>query len=323
MSSLLEVENLKVHFPVKSGILSREKKFVYAVDGVSFKLEKGETLGIVGESGCGKTTTGMAVMQLLELTAGKISFHGKDCTNKDNMTPAELLEYRQKIQLIFQDPYSSLNPRMSLGKIIGDPLRIHNLYPEKEVVERVAYLMEKVGLSPQQIDRYPHEFSGGQRQRIGIARALSMSPEIIVADEPVSALDVSIQAQIVNLLVDLQQEFNLSYIFIAHDLGVVEHICDRIAVMYLGKIVEMASYKDLFLNPQHPYTKALFSAIPQPNPRHKKERILLSGDVPSPRNPPSGCSFHTRCPSCFDRCKIEEPQLRMAGPDHLVSCHLS
>lgn len=322
MSPILEVNDLKVHFPIKKGIFSRTAGYVYAVDGVSFTLDKGETLGIVGESGCGKTTMGMAILQLVEMTAGKVFFHGREVSNISKMPFDEVIEFRKKMQIIFQDPYSSLNPRMTLDRIIGDPMRIHKLFGKKEIEERIAFLMEKVGLSPEQAGRYPHEFSGGQRQRIGIARALSMSPDIIIADEPVSALDVSIQAQIINLLVELQDEFNLSYIFIAHDLAVVEHICDRIAVMYLGKIVEMASYKDLFLNPLHPYTQALFSAIPIPDPRMKKTRILLQGDVPSPRNPPSGCSFHPRCPECFKGCNSDEPILRDMGNDHFVACNL-
>ena len=322
MSSILEVNDLKVHFPIKKGIFSRTKGYVYAVDGVSFTLDKGETLGIVGESGCGKTTTGLAILKLLEMTAGRIYFHGKEISNISKMPFDEVIEFRKKMQIIFQDPYSSLNPRMTLDHIIGDPMRIHKLLGKKQIEDRIAFLMEKVGLSPEQSGRYPHEFSGGQRQRIGIARALSMSPDIIIADEPVSALDVSIQAQIINLLVELQDEFNLSYIFIAHDLAVVEHICDRIAVMYLGRIVEMAFHEELFLNPMHPYTRALFSAIPIPDPRMKKSRILLEGDVPSPRNPPPGCSFHPRCPECFKGCNREDPILRDMGNDHFVACNL-
>jgi len=319
---ILEVNDLKVHFPIKKGIFSRTQGYIYAVDGVSFTLDKGETLGIVGESGCGKTTTGMAILQLLEITAGKISFHGKEFANISKMPFNEVIEFRKKMQIIFQDPYSSLNPRMTLEHIIGDPLGIHKIMGKRQIKQRVAFLMEKVGLSPEQAERYPHEFSGGQRQRIGIARALSMSPDIIIADEPVSALDVSIQAQIINLLVELQDEFNLSYIFIAHDLAVVEHICDRIAVMYLGRIVELASYKEIFLNPMHPYTQALFSAIPIPDPRMKKNRILLEGDVPSPRNPPPGCSFHPRCPECVKGCNRDDPILRDMGNDHFVACNL-
>ena len=322
METILKVEDLKVHFPVKKGLFSRTRAQVYAVDGVSFSLARGETLGIVGESGCGKTTTGLAVLQLLDITSGRISFCGKDVSNISTLPFNEAIEFRKKMQIIFQDPFSSLNPRMTLEHIIGDPMRIHNLYGKKEIQERIDYLMEKVGLRPELAGRYPHEFSGGQRQRIGIARALSMGPEIIIADEPVSALDVSIQAQIINLLVELQQAFNLSYVFIAHDLAVVEHICDRIAVMYLGKIVEMASHKELFLNPKHPYTQALFSAIPIPDPRKKKNRTLLKGDVPSPRNPPPGCSFHPRCPDRFNRCNVDTPGLKDLGNDHFVACHL-
>lgn len=322
MESILEVNNIKVHFPVKQGIFSRTQGYVYAVDGVSFTLNKGETLGLVGESGCGKTTTGMAILQLVEKTSGQVIFHGKDISDPSTMSAVELIEFRKKMQIVFQDPFSSLNPRMTVEHIIGDPMRIHKLRGEEEIKKRVVYLMEKVGLSPDQAERYPHEFSGGQRQRIGIARALSMDPDVIIADEPVSALDVSIQAQVINLLVELQQEFNLSYIFIAHDLAVVEHICDRIAVMYLGKIVEIASYKELFLTPKHPYTKALFSAIPIPDPRAKKDRIILEGDVPNPINPPSGCSFNPRCPACFEGCDRDEPVLRDMGNDHFVACNL-
>lgn len=322
MGPILEITDLKVHFPIQKGVFAQTKGYVYAVDGVSYTLNKGETLGIVGESGCGKTTVGMAILQLLNITAGKIVFHGKDISDISKMPFDEVIEFRKKVQIIFQDPFSSLNPRMTVEHIIGDPMRIHKMFEEKEIKERVVYLMEKVGLRPGQANRYPHEFSGGQRQRIGIARALSMEPEIIIADEPVSALDVSIQAQIINLLVELQEEFDLSYIFIAHDLAVVEHICDRIAVMYLGKIVEMASYEELFLNPKHPYTKALFSAIPLPDPRTKKNRTLLVGDVPSPRNPPSGCSFHPRCPDCFSACKSGEPVLKDVSDNHFVACNL-
>lgn len=322
METILRVDDLKVHFPVKKGIFSRTAGYVYAVDGVSFTLDKGETLGIVGESGCGKTTTGMAILQLLPITSGKIVFDGKDISDISKMPFDKVVKFRKKMQIIFQDPFSSLNPRMTVDRIIGDPMRIHKMFGKKEIEERIHYLMEKVGLRPGQSKRYPHEFSGGQRQRIGIARALSLDPDIIIADEPVSALDVSIQAQIINLLVELQDEFNLSYIFIAHDLAVVEHICDRIAVMYLGKIVEMAPYKELFLNPKHPYTQALFSAIPIPDPRAEKNRTLLEGDVPSPRNPPAGCSFHPRCPECFELCNIDEPVLRDTDNVHFVACHL-
>ena len=319
---LLRVENLKVHFPIKKGILSRTAGYVYAVDGVSLSLGKGETLGIVGESGCGKTTTGMAIAHLLKPTSGEIVFRGKDISHLSGMTKTELLVLRKEMQIIFQDPYSSLNPRMTLNRIIGDPMRIHGMYKNNELGERVDYLLGKVGLSPDQGTRYPHEFSGGQRQRIGIARALSLNPQIIIADEPVSALDVSIQAQIINLMIDLQDEFDLSFIFIAHDLAVVEHMCDRIAVMYLGRIVETASYEHLYRDPRHPYTRALLSAIPVPDPRARRTRTILTGDVPSPRHPPAGCSFHPRCPERTDGCDRHQPELRDMGGGHAVACHV-
>ena len=320
--TLLTVNDLKVHFPIKRGVFSRTAGYVYAVDGVSLTLKKGETLGIVGESGCGKTTAGMAILHLLKPTSGKIVYQGKDISQISHMSKPELMALKKEIQIIFQDPYSSLNPRMTLRRIIRDPMKLHGMYKNRELDERVDYLMGTVGLSPEQGNRYPHEFSGGQRQRIGIARALSLNPKIIIADEPVSALDVSIQAQIINLMIDLQKEFDLSFIFIAHDLAVVEHTCDRIAVMYLGKIVEESTYSDLYHNPKHPYTRALLSAIPVPDPRATRKRTILKGDVPSPRHPPSGCSFHPRCPERMDGCDHDEPVQKDVGGGHYVACHL-
>ncbi len=320
--TLLTVNDLKVHFPIKRGVFSRTAGYVYAVDGVSLTLKKGETLGVVGESGCGKTTAGMAILHLLKPTSGKIVYQGKDISQTSHMSKPELMALKKDIQIIFQDPYSSLNPRMTLRRIIRDPMKLHGMYKNRELDERVDYLMGTVGLSPEQGNRYPHEFSGGQRQRIGIARALSLNPKIIIADEPVSALDVSIQAQIINLMINLQKEFDLSFIFIAHDLAVVEHTCDRIAVMYLGKIVEESTYSDLYHNPKHPYTKALLSAIPIPDPRATQKRTILKGDVPSPRHPPSGCSFHPRCPERMDGCDHDEPVQKDIGDGHYVACHL-
>jgi oligopeptide/dipeptide ABC transporter ATP-binding protein len=317
--TLLNVEDLKVHFPIRKGIFSRTAGYVYAVDGVSFALGEGETIGLVGESGCGKTTTGLAILRLIEPTAGKVSFKGEDLLL---FTKSEMRSLKREIQFIFQDPYSSLNPRMTVNQILGDPMEIHGVYKGSERGERIAYLLEKVGLTPEQGRRYPHEFSGGQRQRIGIARALALNPQIIIGDEPVSALDVSIQAQIINLLIDLQEEFNHSYIIIAHDLAVVEHICDRIVVMYLGKVVESAPYADLYTNPKHPYTRALLSAIPVTHPKESKNRIILQGDVPSPINPPSGCYFHPRCSHRFEGCDREEPELKTVEGRHQVACHL-
>ena len=319
MENLLTVDDLKVHFPIKKGLLSRTVGYVYAVDGVSFALKKGQTLGLVGESGCGKTTTGLAILKLIESTDGKIIFRENDISQ---LTKQQLRTLKREMQIIFQDPYSSLNPRMTVNQILNDPMEIHRVFPGSERKERIAHLLEKVGLTPEQGRRYPHEFSGGQRQRIGIARALALNPRLIIGDEPVSALDVSIQAQIINLLIDLQGEFDLSYIIIAHDLAVVEHICDHIAVMYLGKIVEMASYKDLYTHAKHPYTQALLSAIPVPDPKTSKQRMILKGDVPSPINPPSGCYFHPRCPHRMEICDKDEPVIKDIGDDHRVACYL-
>jgi len=316
---LLEVKNLTKYFPIKKGALSRTVGEVRAVDGVSFTLEKGKTLGLVGESGCGKTTVGRSLLRLVEPTSGEVIVNGKDLLALDK---EELRKMRASLQIIFQDPFSSLDPRMSVGEIIAEPIRNHLKSSRSEIKERVAYLMERVGLHPDQMARYPHEFSGGQRQRIGIARALALNPLLIVCDEPVSALDVSIQAQVMNLLAQLQEQMDLSYLFIAHDLSVVEHISDRVAVMYLGRIVEVASDQDLYENPLHPYTQALLSAVPVPDPDIRKKRIILEGDVPSPLNPPSGCAFHTRCPSKKDVCNRERPELTNAGNDHFVACHI-
>ena len=315
---LLEVRNLRKYYPVTKGfIFQRQVGAVKAVDDLSFFIRKGETLGLVGESGCGKTTTGRVILRLQEPTQGEALFEGRDIFK---LRKEELRRLRRDMQIIFQDPYSSLNPRMTVGDIIGEPLEIHNLARGKEKVRRVQELLEVVGLSPYHANRYPHEFSGGQRQRIGIARALAVNPKLIIADEPVSALDVSIQAQVLNLLEELQKEFGLTYLFIAHDLSVVKHISDRIAVMYLGKIVELAETEELFSNPQHPYTEALLSAVPIPNPEMRRERIILPGDVPSPVNPPSGCRFHTRCLYAQASCKVDEPPFVDIGGGHFLAC---
>ncbi len=315
---LLEVRNLTKYYPVTRGfIFQRQVGAVKAVDGVSFVIRRGETLGLVGESGCGKTTLGRVILRLQEPTAGEAIFEGRDVFK---LSKEEMRRLRRDMQIIFQDPYSSLNPRMTVGDIIGEPLEIHRLARGREKVRRVQELLEVVGLSPYHANRYPHEFSGGQRQRIGIARALAVHPKLIIADEPVSALDVSIQAQILNLLQELQREFGLTYLFIAHDLSVVKHISDRIAVMYLGRIVELADADELFSNPQHPYTEALLSDVPIPNPELRRERIILPGDVPSPVNPPSGCRFHTRCLYAQPSCRVEEPAFEDIGNGHFVAC---
>ena len=316
---VIEVVGLEKHFPLKKGVLSRAAGYVYAVDGVSFSIAKGETLGLVGKSGCGKSTVARTVLRLIEPTAGTIRLNGHDITR---LGKAALRPHRRQMQIIFQDPFSSLNPRMSAGDIVGEPLQVHGIAHGSEKDERVAALFDQVGLRRQQMRSFPHEFSGGQRQRICIARALALNPQLIVGDEPVSALDVSIQAQVINLMMDLQREKNLSYLFIAHDLAVVEHISHRIAVMYLGRIVEYTDKETLFTNPLHPYTEALLSAVPVPNPRVKRKKHLLQGDVPSPVNPPPGCTFHTRCPYAEARCKIEIPALREVAPGHKVACHL-
>jgi len=317
--ALLEVQNLRKYFPVKKGILSRTIGFVRAVDRVSFSIEQGETLGLVGESGCGKTTVGRSILRLIEPTSGQVRFNGQDLLSLDREA---LRRVRASLQIIFQDPFSSLNPRMNVGQIIAEPIRNHLEISTAEIRERVARLMEKVGLHPEQMSRYPHEFSGGQRQRVGIARALALNPLLIICDEPVSALDVSIQAQVINLLAQLQEQMNLSYLFIAHDLSVVEHISNRVAVMYLGNIVELANDQELYRNPLHPYTQALLSAVPIPDPEVQKKRIILQGDVPSPLNPPAGCAFHPRCHKREGICLLKEPELQVLGEDHWVACHL-
>ncbi|MGC8486730.1 MAG: ABC transporter ATP-binding protein [Clostridia bacterium] len=316
--TLLRVTDMKVHFPIRGGLLSRTVGYVHAVDGVSFDIKSGETMGLVGESGCGKTTTGRAILRLVEPTAGSVEFEGKDLLKLNH---GQMRAMRREMQIIFQDPFGSLNPRMSVGEIIMEPLAIHKMGGRAAREKRVRELLEVVGLAAYHARRYPHEFSGGQRQRVGIARALALNPKLIVADEPVSALDVSIQSQILNLLEDLQQEFHLTYLFIAHGLNVIRHISDRVGVMYLGVMVETSDASELYRKPLHPYTEALFSAIPIPNPAMRRERIVLTGDVPSPVNPPSGCRFHTRCPIAQDVCKQEVPLLHDAGGGHMVACH--
>ena len=317
---LLEIKNLKKYFLVQAGVFRRTVGYLKAVDDISFTIKTGDTLGLVGESGCGKTTTGMTILRLLEATSGEIWFAGKNILS---LSKQGMRNMRKEMQVIFQDPYGSLNPRMTVADIVGEPLDIHNLVSnKKERTEKVEWILSRVGLSKEYTKRYPHEFSGGQRQRIGVARALSVSPKLIIADEPVSALDVSIQAQVINLMQDLQEEYNLTYLFIAHDLSVVKHISDRIAVMYLGKIVEICNKKGFYKNAFHPYSKSLLSAIPVPDPTIKRKRITLQGDVPSPVNLPHGCRFHTRCPKAMDICSKEEPEFKDYGDGHFVACHL-
>lgn len=316
---LLRVEGLTKLFPIRGGIFQRTIGYVRAVENVSFTIYRGETLGLVGESGCGKTTTGRSILRLIEPTSGKVYFNGIDITA---LSRKDLAPLRREMQIIFQDPYGSLNPRMTIGDIVGEGLEIHRIASGRERERRIMELLEVVGLPPAYMRRYPHEFSGGQRQRIGIARALAVNPKFIVCDEPVSALDVSIQSQIINLLKDLQKQFELTYLFIAHDLSVVKHMSNKIAVMYLAKIVEYAPTEELFVNPKHPYTLALMSAIPIPDPDIKKQRIVLQGDLPSPSNPPKGCRFNTRCPEVMDICREVEPELKDIGKEHLVACHL-
>ncbi|MYL65355.1 dipeptide ABC transporter ATP-binding protein [Bacillus hwajinpoensis] len=317
--ALLEVKQLKKHFPIQGGVLKQQVGTVKAVDGVTFTLHKGETFGLVGESGCGKSTTGRMLMRLLEPSEGEVLFDGKEMTT---LNKKDLRHLRKDIQMVFQDPFASLNPRHTVEKIIEEPLIVHQLGNKAERKKRVRELLEIVGLSAYHAKRYPHQFSGGQRQRIGIARALAVNPKLIIADEPVSALDVSIQAQVLNLLEDLQKELGLTYLFIAHDLGVVRHISDRVGVMYLGRIVEMADSEKLYLDSKHPYTQALLSAVPVPDPEYGKDRIILTGDVPSPSNPPSGCPFHTRCPKAMDVCSSVVPEFREIEPGHHTACHL-
>lgn len=317
---LVRVENLKKYFPIRRGVFQRHVGDIKAVDGISFFVRRGETLGLVGESGCGKSTTGRTILQLYRPTEGHVYFEGQDLTK---MKGEQLRRMRRKMQMIFQDPYASLNPRMTIGSIIGEPLEVHNIAKGKERRERVQELLRLVGLNPYFINRYPHEFSGGQRQRIGVARALALNPSFIVCDEPVSSVDVSIQAQIVNLLEDLQAQFGMAYLFIAHDLSMVRHISNRVAVMYLGKIVELTGRDELYSNPLHPYTQALLSAVPIPDPvvEERRRRIILEGDVPSPANPPEGCNFNTRCPVVMNICKEEEPEFKEVSSEHWVACH--
>jgi oligopeptide/dipeptide ABC transporter ATP-binding protein len=319
-TQLLRIEKIKKYFPVRTGIFSKTRSYIKAVDSVDLTINKGETIGLVGESGCGKTTLGKAIIKLIEPTGGKINYNGEDITTYSS---SQMRRLRRDLQIIFQDPYGSLNPRMRVESIIGEGIFIHKLNLKGSIREDIVSLIEKVGLSEDILSRYPHEFSGGQRQRIAIARVLAVKPKFIVCDEPVSALDVSVQAQIINLLLSLQLDLNLTYLFISHDLRVIKHISDRVAVMYLGKIVEFADNEILYNNPLHPYTKVLLSSVPVPDPVSKRRRIILSGDVPNPIDPPSGCSFHPRCPIAIERCRIEEPQLRDLGNGHSVACHLA
>lgn len=316
---LLDVKDLVKSFPLKKANFFQETRYVHAVNGVNFSLRKGETLGLVGESGCGKTTTGRAILRLVEPTSGSIKFKGQDVAK---LKEHELKAFRRNAQMIFQDPYASLNPRMTVGDIIVEPLLVHSMGSKEQRRDRVAEVLEKVGLEADYMKRFPHEFSGGQRQRIGVARVLTLNPKLIIADEPVSALDVSIQAQIINLLVKLQDEFQLSYLFVSHDLAVVEHISDRVAIMYLGKIVEIAPGKNIYSGPRHPYTKSLLSAIPIPDPKSATQRTILQGDIPSPANPPSGCTFRTRCPQARKVCSQEIPEMIEVSQEHYAACHL-
>jgi oligopeptide/dipeptide ABC transporter ATP-binding protein len=317
--ALLEVAHLTKHYPIRKGVFSRISGRVHAVDDVSFRIAEGETLGLVGESGCGKSTASKTILKLIDPTSGSISWRGRRI---DQLSGSEMRPYRRELQAVFQDPYSSLNPRMRAGDIVAEPIRNFEAASAGEIHDRVASLFDKVGLRADQMVKYPYEFSGGQRQRLGIARALAPRPRLIVCDEPVSALDVSVQAQVINLLMDLQDELGLSYLFVAHDLAVVEHISHRVAVMYLGKIVELTDKHTLFSDPQHPYTEALLSAVPVPDPRVERKRVILLGDVPSPINPPPGCRFHTRCPYAEERCRMEEPAMKEVRPGHFVACHL-
>ena len=319
MTTLLEVSNLTVHYPVRRGVFSRVSGAVHAVDDVSFGIAEGETLGLVGESGCGKSSTAKAILKLVDATSGGITWRGQRI---ESLAPGRMRPFRRELQAVFQDPYSSLNPRMRASDIVAEPIRNFESAGRDEIGGRVAALFERVGLRADQMVKYPYEFSGGQRQRLGIARALAPRPRLIVCDEPVSALDVSVQAQVINLLMNLQDEFKLSYLFVAHDLAVVEHISHRVAVMYLGRIVELGDTASIFTRPQHPYTVALLSAVPVPDPRSARKRIILSGDVPSPVNPPPGCRFHTRCPYAFERCRVEVPPMKEVAPGQFAACHL-